>query len=333
LEHGARVARSRARSSRPVVSVVIATYNRKASLAHAIDAVMAQDVEAELELIVVDNASTDGTDAYLAELMETCPREIVHARVDANLGPAGRNVGIELARGEFVAFTDSDCVPDPGWLRNALAAFDAPDVGMVQGRTEATHARAPLFSHYIVTSGLDGSFSTSNILYRRSALADLRFDGRCAYVPWGSPRAVYWEDTDLGWRVRARGWRPAFAASAVVRHEVVAIGAMRWLMWPRHFENLPEKAARFPDLRRHLFLRLWITPLNLCFELALLGLVLAPWRPLALVLALPYVVAFARTRGLRGRFPPGKVAAHVAWDFVTVGSLLLGSVRHRTLVL
>ena len=315
------------------MSVVIATYNRRESMLLAIAGVMRQDLDAELELIVVDNASTDGTEAALLELMESCPRELVYVRNDRNLGPCGRNAGIEVARGEFIAFTDSDCVPEPAWLREALAGFTAPDVGMVQGLTEAEHERAPLFSHYIVTRGIDGHYSTSNIVYRRTALGDQRFDARCVYRPWGSPGPVYWEDTDLGWRVAAGGWRVEFAAGAVVRHEVRPLRPLQWLMWPRHFENWPEKVARIPGFRRYLLLGLWTTPMSLWFELGLLGTAAAPWQPLTLALWAPYIVQFARTRGLRGRFPPAKLAAHVAWDTVAFGSLIAGSVRHRALVL
>lgn len=328
-----RVRRSKPGVGPPLVSVVIASYNRRESLLAAIAGVMAQDIDAGVELIIVDNASTDGTEAAVLEVMKTCPREMVYVRSERNLGPAGRNAGIDVARGEFIAFTDSDCVPEPRWLREAMAAFTADDIGMVQGLTEAEHDRAPLFSHYIVTRGIDGHFSTSNIVYRRVALGDQRFDERCVYRPWGSPGPVYWEDTDLGWRVAAAGWRTAFAEAAVIRHEVRPLRPLQWLMWPRHFEQWPQKAARIRGFRRHLLLGVWTTPTSLCFELALLGAVLAPWQPVTLVLSLPYLVQFARTRGLRGRFPPAKLAAHIAWDTVAFGSLVAGSIRHGALVL
>ena len=303
--------------------MVVASYNRRAALERTVEGVMAQDLDVDLELIVVDNGSTDGTAEYLAAAAETSRRPIVTVRLDSNLGPAARSAGIDVAGGDYIAFTDSDCEPDPGWLRAALAAFDRPDVGIVQGRTEAAHDNAPLFSHYIVTDRLDGSFSTSNIVYRRQAIADLRFDASC----------IYWEDTDFGWRVFEKGWRAVFAPAAVVRHEVVPISPLRWVAWPRHFQNYPQKAARYPGFRKHLFMGVWVSPMSLCFELALAGVALARWNPAALLLGVPYVVQFARTRGLKGRFPPAKVAAHVAWDAVTLASLLAGSVRNRSVVL
>jgi glycosyltransferase involved in cell wall biosynthesis len=306
-----------------VVSVVVATYNRATFLPRMIDAIMAQDLPEPFELIIVDNGSTDGTEELVKDAISTAGRPISYHRLDANLGPCSRNVGIDAARGRFVAFTDSDCAPDPGWLRGALEGFSEPGIGIVQGHTEASRDRAPLLSHYIVTRKLDGSYSTSNIVYRREAIGDLRFDPEC----------LYWEDVDLGWRVLTSGWKAVYADSAIVRHEVIPLSPMKWLSWPRHFANWPAKAARYPGFRKHLFLRVWVSPIHFVFDLALFGVALAIWQPFALLLGVPYVVEFVHTRGLRGKFPPAKIAAHIAWDFVAFGSLLLGSARSRALVL
>lgn len=89
----------------PEISVVIATFNRAATLPRAIESVMAQD-DAIFELIVIDDASTDGTGAYLNTLSDS---RVVTRRAEKNLGPSGaRNLGIELARAPFIAFLDSD---------------------------------------------------------------------------------------------------------------------------------------------------------------------------------------------------------------------------------
>jgi len=77
----------------------------------------------------------------------------------------------------------------------------------------------------------------------------------------------------------------------------------------------------------------WVSPLHMWFDLAVLGVLIAPWQPLTLLLTAPYAVRFARTRSLRGRFPPAKLLAHVAWDTTSLASLMAGSIRHRALVL
>jgi glycosyltransferase involved in cell wall biosynthesis len=89
----------------PLVSVILPTYNRAAFLREAIDSVLAQTWQ-RWELIVVDDGSTDGTRPYLATLAD--PRihvlELAHDGNRARL----RNRGMTRARGEYLAFLDSD---------------------------------------------------------------------------------------------------------------------------------------------------------------------------------------------------------------------------------
>ncbi len=88
-----------------MVSVIIPTHNRKALLARAMESVLGQK-DVEIELIVVDDASTDGTEELFAGNAD--PR-VRYERFAQNRGAcAARNRGIELARGEYIAFQDSD---------------------------------------------------------------------------------------------------------------------------------------------------------------------------------------------------------------------------------
>jgi glycosyltransferase involved in cell wall biosynthesis len=306
----------------PLVSVVVSTRNHSAYLAETVSAVSAQDIEG-VELILVDNASTDRTERLVHTLLDGVTIPVTYLRLGSDYGPArGRNVGMAEARGRFVAFTDSDCAPTPAWLRSALVSFEDV-VGIVQGRTECASARPPLLCHFIETRRFDGSFSTSNVVYRREALGSLRFDPRC----------TYWEDTDLGWRVRADGWAVKFAQDALVHHQVIPQKARRWVLWPTRYSNWPAKAAAYPEFRRSLFLGVWVRPLHLWFQMALAGCVGARRRRWALVLTLPYCLSFVRQRRLAGRAPAGKFALYVARDLVGLVSLLAGSARHRTVVL
>ncbi len=120
----------------PLVSVILAVHNREGSVARAIDSVLAQTYR-HLELIVVDDGSTDGT---------RCAVDRFGARVtliaQAHAGVyAARNRGLRHARGELVAFIDSD----DAWVSDKLAAqvplMRRPDVGLVFG--DAVHVAAP----------------------------------------------------------------------------------------------------------------------------------------------------------------------------------------------
>jgi glycosyltransferase involved in cell wall biosynthesis len=109
----------------PDISVVIATYNRVSLLPRAVESVLAQH-DADFELIVVDDASTDGTRAYLDSLGD--PRiRVLHC--ETNLGPSGaRNRGLEAAGARVVAFLDSDDRYLPRRLATPLAALADPSV-------------------------------------------------------------------------------------------------------------------------------------------------------------------------------------------------------------
>lgn len=91
----------------PLISVVLPTHNRADRLLGAIGSVLAQTVE-DLELLVVDNGSTDDTQTVLEKASATDNR-VRGIRVDGPLGPAAaRNVGIREASGEFIGFIDDD---------------------------------------------------------------------------------------------------------------------------------------------------------------------------------------------------------------------------------
>jgi glycosyltransferase involved in cell wall biosynthesis len=102
----------------PLVSVIIPTYNRLDHLQAAIRAVLNQTYQ-RLELIVVDNNCTDGTDTYVRSLARVDKR-VRYLREDTQgLNPA-RNRGLVEARGEWVAYLDDDELPPTYWLANLM---------------------------------------------------------------------------------------------------------------------------------------------------------------------------------------------------------------------
>src|SRR5664280_1650862 len=97
----------------PKVSVVIPTYNRLAYLREALDSVLAQTRAAD-EILVVDDGSTDGTEAAISAL----PAPVRYLR-QQNAGPAAaRNHGLREAKGDWIAFLDSDDL----WVPEKLEA-------------------------------------------------------------------------------------------------------------------------------------------------------------------------------------------------------------------
>jgi len=112
------------RLGRPAVTVVIPTFNRAAIVGRAIRSVLAQTCQ-DWELIVVDDYSTDGTEQAVGSFSD---RRIEYVRHDRNRGGgAARNTGIRRARGDYVAFLDSDDEWLPEKLEKDLEVFRKSD--------------------------------------------------------------------------------------------------------------------------------------------------------------------------------------------------------------
>jgi len=116
----------------PAVTVIIPAYNSERYIRETLDSVLGQTWQ-DLEVIVVDDGSTDGT----RDIVLACG-EPVRLVEQENAGPSpARNRGIREARGEFVAFVDSDDLWTPDKLERQMALFDADErVGLVYCRSQ-----------------------------------------------------------------------------------------------------------------------------------------------------------------------------------------------------
>lgn len=183
----------------PRVSVIIPAYNAEAFVREAVDSALAQ-THRDVEVIVVDDSSTDGTARCLAAYED---RIRVHRQ--ANTGVAGaRNAGVRLSTGDWVAFLDADDVWRPRKLGAQLAAADAP---LVYTNRFNFGARGPLPEvQSEVTSMVEGDvfeslllrgnfITVSSVMMTRALFDDL--DGFYAQ-PGGC------EDWDLWLRVAER---------------------------------------------------------------------------------------------------------------------------------
>lgn len=114
----------------PKVSVVIPTYNRAHLISRAIKSVLDQTYK-DLEIIVVDDGSTDNTEKIINSFQD---ERIIYIQHDKNKGAsAARNTGIKASKGEYIAFQDSDDEWFPNKLEQQMKAFDnaPPKVGVV----------------------------------------------------------------------------------------------------------------------------------------------------------------------------------------------------------
>jgi glycogen synthase len=110
------------------VSVVINTYNRAAGLRKTLDALRYQ-THSNFEVVVVNGPSTDDTEQTLREFADSIRIASCPVR---NLSKS-RNVGINAAAGDIVAFIDDDAIPEPAWLQQLVAGYESERVGGVGG--------------------------------------------------------------------------------------------------------------------------------------------------------------------------------------------------------
>jgi glycosyltransferase involved in cell wall biosynthesis len=315
----------------PDVSIVIPTYRRAERLPGVMEALRQQTIEMDrFEVIAVDNFSQDDTWEMLLVLAATVPFSMRVLQTTFNRGPApARNLGWRSSEAPVVVFLDDDCLPEPDWLHNGLAAMQADEsLGVLQGGVCLPHdfdpRGMPTWYHTQTIAGPTPFFEACNIFYRHAALEDAGgFDESIGW--WG-------EDTVLGWQVVERGWGRGFAGDATVVHSVVERG------WRYQFDNalldrnLVRMARQHPGFRREAFWRPWaVQPEHALFMLAVLGVVGAlRFRP-ALLLALPYL--WLRKPHWDYPNPLRYVAESVVLDAAHCSGTLRGAVESRVLVI
>lgn len=327
----------------PSVSVIVPTFNREVTLKDTLAALLAQDYPLSLlEIIVVDNSSTDDTEGVVRAAKEGARCPVRYFRVP-NRGPAvARNYGVARARGEILAFTDSDCTMLPTWIRHAVFRMEQ-GTGLVTGpvRPVINPRRIPcFFYHQTDHSQPNGLFPTANAIYRREAFERAGgFDEQFSAYPWGTP--VGGEDTDLAWRVQRAGYRAIWVADVSVDHEASSMSARAWLLEPVRAQIMPRLAAQIPGLRDSLPWRYFSAPENPFYYLALLGIALTALarRPLALTLAVPWLW-IVHPMIDRDLWPPSrwwripvKYGLTALRSTVLAGILVYASLRYRRVVL
>jgi glycosyltransferase involved in cell wall biosynthesis len=186
-------------ANRPVAAYMNVPERASAAVAHGIRAQMlgAQSLVAtQLEI----------------RIAEQCP-QVRYLPVTGAHGPAAaRNAGWRVARGALVAFTDDDCIPDPGWVR-AIALALAGGAAGVSGRVIVPLPENPTDYERDAAGLENGQFVTANCGYRYDVLSAVGgFDERFT--------TAWREDSDLYFRLLERDYQMCYAPQAIVVHPV-----------------------------------------------------------------------------------------------------------------
>ncbi|OIJ69463.1 glycosyltransferase family 2 protein [Streptomyces mangrovisoli] len=131
--------------AQPDVSVIIGAYDAMPYLAECLDSVTAQTIDpARVEVVAVDDGSTDGTGAFLDEFAARAPMPVTVIHQDNSGGPSGpRNIGLDKAAGRYVFFLDADDRLGPEALARMVAMADRNGTDVVLGRVEGVNRTAP----------------------------------------------------------------------------------------------------------------------------------------------------------------------------------------------
>ncbi len=318
--------------------MIVPVRDRRELLARCLAALAGQD-HPSFEVVVVDVGSTDGSLDDALRFAAADPR----VRVVRNTGSgavAARTAGVAEARGRYLAFTDSDCEPDPTWLRNGTAHL-TEGAAAVGGRTIPTgpHHRRERTLYVIEDHGL---YPTCNMLYRRDAYEaaggfDATAADRLGFRQGSHLRGLgFGEDTLLAWRI-ARTGPLVFDPDVLVRHAVLPADSRDAVRRSWAIGGFPALVREVPELRRTLLRhRLFLaTERRIPFDLALL-LVFVRRPRLAALAALVWAVPIARRSWREGGDPARRArtaAADLAEEAAGAVALLVGSVRTRTPVL
>ncbi|MDQ6679154.1 MAG: glycosyltransferase family 2 protein [Acidobacteriota bacterium] len=224
-----------------LVSAVVVNWNRRNLLRNALRSLRNQQ-NAALEIIVVDNASSDGS-------VEMIAAEFSEVRVILNRSNRGfcaaNNQGIAAAGGEFIALLNNDAEADPQWVAALLDAFTSPRTGMAASKILVYEdpQRIDKAGHLIYPDGQNrgrgtGALDTGQFdriepvlwpdgcaaMYRASMLREIGgFD---------EDLFAYGDDAELGLRARIAGWECLYTPFAVARHHrgsTLGLGSMKRL--------------------------------------------------------------------------------------------------------
>ena len=312
----------------PTVAVVIATHNRPELLRRCLVAIVSQNRPPD-ELIVVDDASDPAVVAGNLGVAGAL-RGFTLVRSETAGGPArARNRGWPRAQTDYVAFTDDDCRPTPGWLAGLMSA--AAPRHMVVGRVRPDPqdgAPTSVLDRSMLVDSDDGRFSTCNVLYPRALLEELGgFD---------TGIDLYGEDTDLGQRALAAGATSSFAADALVDHAVHHLTLRNAVRDRLRLREVPQLVRRHPHLRYSTCSGHFVRDSHRSLLLGLAGLGVLPLGRFGLRSSRRWIddaTDRVPPEVRRGRRRSQQLMLLAALDAVEVVACLRGSVQSRTLML
>ncbi len=253
-------------SARPYVSVILPHYDDLDNLAVCLDRLERQTLpSARYEIVVADNNSRCG----LAAVAAVCGARAKVVPAPIQGAGEARNAAVKAARGSALAFTDSDCRPEPEWLEQGLKAL--ADADIVGGRVVVT-TQDRAHPTPVETFELAFAFNTRRyVIDHHYCVTANMFARRDAFDAVGPFRTGVSEDIDWGWRATALGLKMIYAPYAVVAHPARRDWSELTRKTRRTAEELYRLACEQPRGRLKWLVRAWAllaTPVSGVFEVS-----------------------------------------------------------------
>ena len=259
-------------------SVVIPVYNNPDGLKKVLASLVKQEFpKNEYEIIVVDNGSTDDTLDIAKTFTKNFPDLVQHfVENKIKSSYAARNTGIKVAKGNVIAFTDSDCIPDKNWLIEGYKSLIQNDVSMVAGKIKFTfkNSKPNIWEYFDAAGKLNqksyventGFGATANLFVRKLMfdkyglfLSELESGGDyefCRRLTQSGEVLLFAENASVyhparsGFRSKlTKSKRIAEGQRKLARMGLLDHGRLNWrqLLLTLNYPTLPEITMKMPD--------------------------------------------------------------------------------------